>query len=68
MEEEPAGERGMVTRMVRFVSKTIKWSTPSKESWRENITCCCKSSVVNKPVRMKNDIRTTINIRSTSGG
>ena len=29
---------------------------------------CCKSSVVNKPVHMRNDIRTTINIRSTSEG
>ena len=30
-DEEPAGESGMVTRMVRFVSNTIKWSMPSKE-------------------------------------
>ena len=29
--EEPAGGSGMVMRMVRFVSKMIKWSTPSKE-------------------------------------
>ena len=29
--EEPAGGSGMVTRMVRFVSKMIKWSTPSEE-------------------------------------
>ena len=35
--EEPAGGSGMVMRMVRFVSKMIKWSTPSKERHGEKI-------------------------------
>ena len=35
-EEEPAGESGMELReTVRFVSKTIKWSTPSMEQHGE---------------------------------
>ena len=35
--EEPAGERGIYTRndLIRFVSKTIKWSTPNKEQHGE---------------------------------
>ena len=32
-------------------------------TWRENITCCRKSSAVHKPLHMKNDIWTTINIK-----
>ena len=40
--EEPAGERGIYTRndLIRFVSTTIKWSTPNKEQHGEkNIDC-----------------------------
>ena len=43
-EEGPAGVSGMDLReVVRFVSKTIKWLTPSKD-WHgeKNITCYCQ--------------------------
>ena len=42
--------------MVWLVSKTIKWSTPSKERHGENIlTCCYISLVVHKPILVKNE-------------
>ena len=48
--------------MVRFVSKMIKWLTPSKEGHGEKkvFTCCFISPVVMKSVPKKNENRTTI--------
>ena len=52
----------LIREVVRFVSKTIKWLTPSKDWYGVKIKTCCQSSlVVHKSIHMKNEIWTIIN-------